>query len=81
MPETEYDDTNRGVMFPNDRKKTDRHPDFKGTINVGGVDYDIAAWKKVSKKGNNMITLSVSKPYVGDEYNQERGRKQNICYG
>lgn len=47
----EYDNTNRGILSVNDRKLNDKHPDFKGSINVGGKEYWLSAWNKVSAKG------------------------------
>lgn len=56
MPE--YDNTNRGALFKNDRKETDNHPDYTGTINVGGHDYWLSAWIKDGRSGKFM-SLSV----------------------
>ena len=42
----EYDNTNRGSIWKNDRKDTDTHPDFTGTLNVEGVEYFCDAWKR-----------------------------------
>lgn len=55
---TDYDNTNRGALFKNDRKEKDRHADYNGTINVGGVDYYLNAWLKDGKKGK-FFSLSV----------------------
>lgn len=55
---TEYDNTNRGALFKNDRKESDKHPDYTGKLNVGGVDYWISAWIKEGKSGKFM-SLSV----------------------
>jgi hypothetical protein len=55
----EYDNTNRGAMFKNDRKEKDTHPDLGGTINVEGKDFFINAWKKESRKGVPFYSLSV----------------------
>ena len=55
----DYDNTNRGSIFKNDRKEQDSHPDMKGSINVNGTDYWISAWKKTSKEGKNFLSLSV----------------------
>lgn len=50
----EYDNDLRGVLFKNDRKETDNHPDYKGSCEVDGVEYWIAAWIKTGKKGKFM---------------------------
>jgi uncharacterized protein (DUF736 family) len=54
-----YDNTNRGVLFPNDKKGNEKRPDFTGDLNVGGVEYKLSAWKKSSKAGNNFLSISV----------------------
>jgi len=59
MAEQEYDNTNRGALFKNDRKEKETHPDLGGTINVEGKDFYINAWKKESKKGIPFYSLSV----------------------
>jgi|DEB0MinimDraft_3_1074331.scaffolds.fasta_scaffold457691_1 hypothetical protein len=45
MPE-KYDNTNRMVIWENDKKETPQHPDFKGSINVEGVDYWVSGWRR-----------------------------------
>ena len=57
---TEYDNTDRGVLFAESEKKSDKHPDYTGTINVGGQDFRLAGWKKQSKSGNWFLSLAVS---------------------
>lgn len=56
----EYDNTNRGVLFKNDRKEKDTHPDFTGSGNVEGVDVYINGWKK-EKNGKSFISFSFKK--------------------
>ena len=43
MPD--YDDTNKGVLFRNERKENEKHPDYNGNINVNGhaSHYSVAA--------------------------------------
>lgn len=55
---TQYDNTNRGALFKNDRKESDNHPDYTGKLNVGGVDYWLSAWIKEGKSGKFM-SLSI----------------------
>ena len=55
----DYDNTNRGVLFKNDRKESDKHPAYKGSVNVGGVEFWLSAWIKEGAKGKFM-SLSVS---------------------
>ena len=55
----EYDNTNRGVLFINDRKESEQHPDRTGTINVGGKEYFLSGWIKTSKQGKQFLSLSV----------------------
>jgi len=62
----EFDNTNRGVLFKNQYRKTEKHPDYTGNINVEGKELDLAAWVRKSKKGVVYISLSVSEPKVED---------------
>jgi hypothetical protein len=55
----DYDNTNRGVLFKNDRKESDKHPDYKGSINVDGVEHWLDAWIKTGAKGKFM-SLSIN---------------------
>jgi hypothetical protein len=49
-----YDNNNTGMLSRNERKEKDTHPDFKGSINVDGVDYWLSAWTKEGKPGGKM---------------------------
>lgn len=55
---SDYDNTNRGVLFKNDRKDTEKHPDYKGNINVNGTEMWLSAWIREGAKGKFM-SLSV----------------------
>jgi len=61
---SQYDNTNRGALFTNTKKQSERHPDYEGQVNVDGVDWALSAWEKTSKGGKKYLSLSVKKPYV-----------------
>jgi len=42
---------NSGILFKNDRKQKDTHPDRQGTAMVNGVMYEVAGWIKQGAKG------------------------------
>lgn len=55
---SEYDNTNRGSIWRNDRKETDKHPDFTGSLNVEGVEYWVSAWKRKEGASEKAPALS-----------------------
>ena len=61
MAQKEYDNTNGGAIFPNDKKQKDSHPDYRGNINVEGTEYWLKGWKKTSKTGMKFLSLSLPK--------------------
>jgi hypothetical protein len=69
MPE--YSNENRGVLFKNDRKDSDKHPDYRGSINVNGIEYWLSAWIREGQKGKFM-SLSVQPK---DEVRHHEDRK------
>lgn len=42
---------NSGVVFKNDRKEKDNHPDYTGNAMIDGREYWISAWLKDGQKG------------------------------
>lgn len=49
---------NDGVLFANDNRETDSHPNAKGTAMIGGVMYFVSAWTNTSKNGQKYQKLS-----------------------
>lgn len=48
----QYDNTNTGVLFKNDKGDNDKRPDYKGRVNCGGVDFKLSAWIREKKDGS-----------------------------
>ena len=49
MANQQYD--NSGILFKNDGKQKDNHPDYKGYLTVNGKDYWVSGWKKSGQRG------------------------------
>jgi single-stranded DNA-binding protein len=64
----QYDNNMRGVLFENDRKETDNHPDYTGKCEVDGVEYWLSAWVKPGRNGD-FFSLSF-KPKEGEQRQQ-----------
>ena len=68
---------NTGTLWPNDKKKTDSHPDVRGDLNLDRsflkdmlaktdddlIKISIAGWKK-EINGKKTLSISASEPYV-----------------
>lgn len=57
----EYDNTNKGALFKNDRRTNDRQPEYTGSLNVEGVEYWLSAWVKTSKAGQKFFSVAITK--------------------
>lgn len=65
-----FDNTNRGVLFKND-KTHDAQPDYKGSVDVAGVQYWFSGWIKTAgpnAKNPGSKFLSVSVEQKDDKY-------------
>ena len=56
----EFDNTNRGQLWGNKKKESDKHPDFTGTLNVEGVEYWVSGWKRKEGAHEKAPALSFS---------------------
>ena len=56
----EFNNLNRGQIWKNDKKETDKHPDFTGTLNVDGIEFWVSAWKRKPDASEKAPALSFS---------------------
>jgi uncharacterized protein (DUF736 family) len=67
----EYDNEMKGVLFPNEKRSSDKAPNATGTVQIKGVTYKLAAWTKESKAGKRFMSLTVQEQDT-DGVNQDR---------
>lgn len=70
-----YDNTNSGALFTNDQGDNPKRPNYKGSLNIGGKDYEIAAWNRTAKSGKEYISLKVE-----EKTNQQREAAPAVAY-
>jgi hypothetical protein len=68
----EYDNTNRGVLFVNDKDGNESRPDYTGNLKLKPDDYTVgsdglifvrlAAWKQPSEKVGEFLSIAASAP-------------------
>lgn len=60
--------TNTGILFPNHRKQSERHPDYTGKATIicphcrEQFERDLAGWKKEGRRGK-FLTLRLNEKY------------------
>lgn len=59
-------------LFKNDKKETDKQPDYRALVSIGGEFKDAGAgWKKTSVKGTQFLSISVDLEAVTVAYEAE----------
>jgi uncharacterized protein (DUF736 family) len=54
---------NEGVLFRNDKKQTEKHPDYTGSwTDANGVEYWLNAWINESKAGKKYMKVKLGNP-------------------
>lgn len=58
---SDYDNSNSGALFKNDRKERPNQPDYTGGwTDSEGREYRLSAWIKESKTGKKFFSLSAT---------------------
>ena len=68
-----YDNTNSGILTRNDKQGNENRPDYRGSINVDGVEYWLSAWIKEGRDGTKLagqkyMSLSVQAKEARQDY-------------
>lgn len=66
MSSDDYDNTNSGALFKNDRRTNDRQPHYRGEQNVAcphcgaKTEFWLSSWVKDMKKGGKFMSLALT---------------------
>ena len=61
-----------GSLFKNQRKETEKHPDYNGSIMINGTEHWLSAWIKEGKNGK-FFSVSIGKPKEAKSNFKPRG--------
>lgn len=65
----------KGSLFKNDKKTSEKSPDYTGKVKINGIIYYAAAWKETSSKGKEYMSLSFQLPKDKDTAAQESAQE------
>ena len=71
-----YDNTNTAVIFKNNKKENEKHPDYRGTINVDGRELEISLWIKEGKVGK-FFSGKIQEPFKKMENTSDKIRNES----
>jgi len=71
---SEYDDTNRGAMFKNDKGDNPKRPDYRGFLNVNGTEFWLSGWVREAQQGKHAGEKFLS---VAIEAKEDRPKQDN----
>ena len=54
-------------IFKNEKKLSESHPDYKGSVMINGVEKDIALWVKDTKAGKKYFSGKISEKFKKSE--------------
>ena len=56
-----YDNTNTGTLWKHDKGDNEKRPDFKGSIDIEGVEYKLSSWVRISVKGEKFHSIKAER--------------------
>jgi hypothetical protein len=74
----DFDETNRGVLFKNDKGDNPNRPDYTGKCNIAGKEYRMAAWIRDSQTGKKFMSINFSD--LGEQKTEQpAGQEQPVA--
>lgn len=56
-----------GVLYVNAEKRSERSPDYSGSVTIGGQQFWLSAWNKETRDGRRYISVA-AKPKLAQEH-------------
>jgi hypothetical protein len=78
----QYDNAMRGVLFDNKDARNKNDPDLRGSCEVDGVEYWVAAWwKKSDKVDGDFLSMAFTLKEERGEQRRDSGRRESYGPG
>lgn len=74
----QYDNSNRGSLWKNEKKEKETQPDFTGSINVEGKEYFLNGWKRKDGANPKAPLLSFSVMPKTEGYNATQNKSEEV---
>jgi len=78
---------NRGVLFTNKKKETDKHPDYTGQFtDQSGNEFWVSAWINESKAGEKYMSFTTkskdeqAKPKPKSDWNSSKDKDDDLPF-
>lgn len=72
---------NEGVLFRNQKKNSDKAPDYTGECKVNGKPMRMSAWINKSKSGNSYLKFAFSEPPAQQHAEKEHRQQTTTPQG
>jgi uncharacterized protein (DUF736 family) len=72
-----YDNEKRFVLFTKDNANP-KAPNYSGTITLDGKEWEMSAWNKTDRNGNNFISGSIKEPYKKNINNHNKAKSNGF---
>ena len=54
------DNKNSGALFRNEKRETEKHPEYTGKITIEGKDYYLSAWVNEMRNGQKYFAIKAT---------------------